>query len=153
MDTKLDAAITKHRRAYDALSAYSATVATRWTVPEAMQSRLDKLVENERRAARALLSYRPITLADAQAFASYVASTDAGLTDDDKLTALKAIGMTAATPPRAEKVSYTVPEAATLLSLSKDYVWKLVASRAVASVKVGKRRLILADTLTALVRL
>lgn len=45
------------------------------------------------------------------------------------------------------KFAYSVPEAAIALGLSKDYVWKLVASGRIRSVKAGKRRLIRAEDL------
>ncbi|WP_201270390.1 helix-turn-helix domain-containing protein [Sinorhizobium meliloti] len=48
-----------------------------------------------------------------------------------------------------EKFAYSVPEAATALGLSKDYVWKLVASGKIRSLKAGKRRLIRGEDLTA----
>ncbi|MFU0505857.1 excisionase family DNA-binding protein [Pseudaminobacter sp. NGMCC 1.201702] len=46
-----------------------------------------------------------------------------------------------------EKLAYSVPEAAYALSLSIDYVWKLVAMGTIPSVKVGKRRLVPAAAL------
>lgn len=50
------------------------------------------------------------------------------------------------TLPRLEPASaialVSVPGAAKILSLSVDYVWKLVASGQLKSVKIGKRRLI-----------
>lgn len=48
-------------------------------------------------------------------------------------------------PP--EKLAYGIPEAANALGLSKDYVWKLVASGKIRSIKVGKRRLIAGEAL------
>lgn len=51
---------------------------------------------------------------------------------------------------QGDKLAYSVPGAANALGLSKDYVWKLVGSGELASVKVGKRRLIRAEALRAL---
>jgi excisionase family DNA binding protein len=48
-----------------------------------------------------------------------------------------------------EKLAYSVPGAAEALSLSADYVWKLVAMGELRSVKIGKRRLITAEELRA----
>lgn len=48
-----------------------------------------------------------------------------------------------------EKLAYSVPEAAAMSGLSKDYVWKLVASGGLSSIKAGKRRLIRAEDLRA----
>lgn len=41
-----------------------------------------------------------------------------------------------------EKLAYSVPDAAYALSLSADYIWKLIYSGQLKSVKIGKRRLI-----------
>jgi excisionase family DNA binding protein len=49
--------------------------------------------------------------------------------------------------PRVEKLCYSVPEAAYALSLSPDYVWKLIYAGELRSVKVGKRRLIPVEVL------
>ncbi|WP_292333274.1 helix-turn-helix domain-containing protein [Mesorhizobium sp.] len=51
-----------------------------------------------------------------------------------------------------EKLAYSVPGAAEALSLSVDYVWKLVAMGELPSVKIGKRRLIEADKLRAFLK-
>ncbi|MER8845787.1 helix-turn-helix domain-containing protein [Mesorhizobium australicum] len=50
------------------------------------------------------------------------------------------------------KLAYSVPGAAEALSLSVDYVWKLVAMGELPSVKIGKRRLIEADKLRAFLK-
>lgn len=50
---------------------------------------------------------------------------------------------------QVEKLAYSVPEAAAMSGLSKDYVWKLVASGDLSSIKAGKRRLIRAEDLRA----
>ncbi|AIL98108.1 helix-turn-helix domain-containing protein [Sinorhizobium meliloti] len=50
---------------------------------------------------------------------------------------------------RLEKLAYSVPEAAAMSGLSKDYVWKLVASGSLSSIKAGKRRLIRTEDLQA----
>lgn len=47
-----------------------------------------------------------------------------------------------------EKLIYTVPEAADLLSLSRTTVYDLVLSKRLESVKVGTARRIPADALT-----
>ncbi len=49
-----------------------------------------------------------------------------------------------------EKLAYGVPEAAQFCRLSKDYVWKLIHSGKLRSVKAGKRRLIPAVALKEL---
>ncbi|TPL16765.1 helix-turn-helix domain-containing protein [Mesorhizobium sp. B2-4-10] len=54
--------------------------------------------------------------------------------------------------PEPEKIAYSVPGAAKALSLSVDYVWKLVALGELPSVKIGKRRLIEADKLRAFLK-
>ncbi|WP_415927066.1 helix-turn-helix domain-containing protein [Mesorhizobium argentiipisi] len=51
-----------------------------------------------------------------------------------------------------EKLAYSVPGAAEALSLSVDYVWKLVAMGELPSVKIGRRRLIEADKLRAFLK-
>jgi excisionase family DNA binding protein len=51
---------------------------------------------------------------------------------------------------KVEKLAYSVPEAAYALSLSPDYVWKLIYSGQLRSAKVGKRRLIPAGALKEL---
>jgi excisionase family DNA binding protein len=43
---------------------------------------------------------------------------------------------------KPQKLAYSVPDAAYALSLSPDYVWKLIYSGELRSLKVGKRRLI-----------
>lgn len=44
--------------------------------------------------------------------------------------------------PAAAMALVSVPGAAKILSLSVDYIWKLVASGQLKSIKIGKRRLI-----------
>ena len=51
--------------------------------------------------------------------------------------------------PAEPNVLMGVSQAAALLSLSVDYVWKLVATGQLPSVKIGKRRLIKRSTVLA----
>jgi excisionase family DNA binding protein len=47
----------------------------------------------------------------------------------------------------SDKVLYTVPEAADVLSLGSSKVWELVAAGRLESVKVGRARRVPADSL------
>lgn len=51
-----------------------------------------------------------------------------------------------------QKLAYSVPEAAAATSLSQPYLWQLIYSGKLRSMKVGKRRLIPAHALRGLVQ-
>jgi excisionase family DNA binding protein len=54
-------------------------------------------------------------------------------------------------PNFAPKILHSIPEASHALSLSRSKVYELIQSGALKTVKIGQRRLVPAESITALV--
>ncbi len=140
--------ISQHRRAIEALRVHCTKTAGRWHLSEVEQDQEQQLIANERRAAHAFISYRPQNIDEIRQQATYATAIDAGFTDDDERAVLRSIASAVNSPPEiVEKMAYSVPETANLLSVSTDYVWKLVSMGQIPSIKLGKRRLVSKETL------